>query len=386
MLISKRIFMNFHTTRQHFWLCLYAFCSMLYACQSSKDIAFSVSKGHGDLPQKRYFENPEYVYLEDKKPEAVLRYVDKVLLLNNRIVVSDDNGRRLVMFDRFGTFIASTDKMRGKGANEYIQFSDCCIDEKNQQIYMYCDKPYQYMVFDSNLKLKKIIKTKDLVSEFSLDNKYLYALCHDVENPECSELRRYYRTNISGKYEVLLRFDGCVKGVGSMGHSLCGNGDHIFFAMPFSNEIHEINNGKVINSISIDFGEEWFSSAENKRFYGRRFQKKNADKNWIIQNVCASDSVMFFNTNQAPFYKVSRTKDVAESYKFFKDTYFPYSISWFTPTCGNARQIVFEIPASAVMDYLKFCKKKQREIMPCLKNLATTDSVTNPLLQIMRIR
>ena len=196
----------------------------------------------------------------------------------------------------------------------------------------------------------------------------------------------YEKSNITGKYRVILKYDKGILGLRGMGRSLCGNDDHIFISMPFSNEIHQIRNGEVVNSVSIDFNGNWFSHDESRGLNGNRFYKKNKDKCWCIQNIYASDSVMFFNTNLSPFYKVDRVSGTGESHKFFNQTYFPYSISWFTPYSGEGRCVVQEIPADAVRLYLKLCKEKHRTIMPDIKNLAVTDSTTNPVLQILQIR
>lgn len=377
---------NFIKIRHSTAILLFVLCAGLFSCQSTNDFAVDVTKGNGDLSQKDFFENPRYIFLDDTNPQAVLKYLDKVMLLKDRIVVSDNNRKRLVVFDGKGKFLASTDALLGKGKNEYLRFSDCSIDTEKQQIYMGCDNPYQMMIFDSNLHLLKVIKTKDYFPEFTLDEKYLYAFCKSHSNLSSYELRRYDKNNLAGKYRVLLTFDKGILGVRGMGHSLCGNDGHIFFSMPFSNEIHEIRNGEVVNTASLDFNGDWFSYDDSRGLRGKRFYKKNIDKSWNIQNIIASDSVLFFNTNQAPFYKIDRLKGTGESYKYFEDLFFPVGISWFTPICGDARQVVFEISAKAVRNYLKLCKEKHRAIMPDIKNLAVTDSTTNPVLQILQIR
>ena len=357
------------------------------SCYSEQNMEVSVQNNKGELSQKRFLERPQYVFLDGENPEATISLINKVMFLKNRIIVLDRSNRnRLLLFDQKGKFLASADKFVGKGKNEYLQFSDCAIDKDKQLIYMYCDRPYQFMIFDSDLNLLKVIKTKEFISEIALDKKYLYAFCVEPEKNSSYELRRYDKKNLNGKYKVLLSFDKVIKGVGGMGHSLCDNGNQFYFSMPFSNEIHEIKDGEVKNSMTIEFGKEWFSYNESKNLHGRRFMNKNKERSCIIQNMVSSDSILFFNTDRSPFYKVNMNDMKGDSYKYFTDNYFPYSSSWFIPCCGLEKSVVQYISVRSMNAYLKLCKEKNRKPMPELQDCAVKDSVKNTILQIFKIK
>lgn len=371
---------------------LFCLCSaaILYyvvcSCQTAQGIVIKVGDSAGTLSQKQTFYFPQYVLLEENSTEAAIRHVNKVLFLNDRIIISDCLSNKIVLFDGTGKYLGSTAGMIGKGNNEYVHFLDCAVDCERQLIYMLCDFPYQFMVFDANLVLQRCIRTNDYMSEFTLDGNYLYAFCKSQDNPSSYELRRYQKSSPDGKYTVLLTFDKGIRGVKGMGYSLCGSDDNICFSMPFSNDIYEIKDGNIHSRISIDFGKDWFSYEDSRGLSGRRFIKKNDEVNWTIQNIVTSDSVIYFNTNNVPFFRIDKAAGTCGSYKYFGDTYFPYGSSWITPCYGKAGYMVQTIPAETVRDYVRRCEEKDMPVIPAIKDLAVTDSTNNPVLQILRFR
>lgn len=361
-----------------------ALLTIMFSCTSSHDLVVELHNSSGNLSQAAYFESPQLVALEETSVESSVGYIDKIFLLEDRIGIMDIMSTKLVLFDKEGKFIASTSKLIGKGNNEYTHFTDCAIDTEKQLIYMYCDRPYKFLVFDSNLNLLKCIPTKDFISEFTFDKKYMYAFCK--KDMLHFELRRYDRRDITGDYKVLLSSDKIIYGVKGMGFSLCGNDDHIYFSMPFSDEIQEIKNGAIVNTLKLNFGDEWFSYENSKKLRGRRFFKRCDDKCWTIQNIFSSDSSMFFNTNKVPFYRIDKVKNVGDSYRYVVETQAPYSSSWFPACCGKKGYVVQEIPMKAVRLYLNGCKEKNKEPMPSMKNLSLLNTKENPVLQILKLK
>jgi len=367
-------------TISYVWLIL---CSVLICSyQTMSDNVIDVQSNGKTLSQKQYFEAPQYVMLENSDKESLISRVNKVLLLKDRVAVADVIGNKLVLFDSGGKYIASTARMIGKGKNEYIHFLDCSVDMEKQLIYMYCDRPYQFMVFDSDLNLLECIKTDDFITEFTLDKEYLYAYCVK-EDGTSYELRRYDRSDISGKHKVLLAYDKGVGGLTGSGHVLCGSDDHIYFSMPFNNEIYKIKNGTIQSSMTLNFNGKWFSYDESKRLSRKRFLEKNKEQNWIIQNIHPTGSGLLFNTNKAPFFKLNEAERDGDSYRYFDDTYFPYGSSWIIPYCGEAKQIVQEIPMSSIREYVKVCREKKGTMIPEIERFADNGN-EGVVLQILK--
>lgn len=365
-------------------LLLLAMCIGVCSCTSSIDLAANIKNTQGNFPQKHYFKTPTYVFLDDKNPEATISYIDKVMFLKNRIVVIDlTNGskrNRLLLFDKNGKFIASSDKYVGHGKNEFSFFTDCTIDTEKQLIYMCCDTPCQYLVFDSNLKLVKCIKTQEYMQEITMDKKYLYGVYHNPDKVTSYELRRYDKRDLAGGHEVLVSFDHTIARTGAMGHSLCGNDDHIAFSMLFDNKIYEIKDGAVQSETSINFEDDWFSYEESKNLRGRNFFKLNRNKIWAIKNICGSDSVFLFNTNLPRVYKVNKKTQMGESYKLLGDA------SRIIPACGQKDIVVQSVPVNSVKIYLKRCKEKNRPVAPNIKKLNVKDNSVNPVLKILTFK
>lgn len=360
--------------------------AILYSCQASRESVINISDNANTLSQKEYFSFPQFVQLEDCGNATAIKRVDKVLFLKDRIVISDYSSNKLLLFDSTGKFLASTARMIGKGNNEYGHYVDCAVDTEHQLIYMSCDFPYQFLVFDANLKLQKCIKTNDYMSEITMDEEYLYAYCNKTNSDDVYELRCYDKNNLLGRYKVLLSLEQKVRGVKGMGYSLCGSDSNILFAMPFTDDVYEIRNGEVYNIIGVDFGEKWYSYNNNKHLSGRNFVMKNKDVNWIIQNMVSTDSLLFFNTNKAAFYKVDKIMRSGDSYKYFDDTYFPYSSSWMTPCYGKSECIVQVIPAEGVREYVKMCKLKNTDMLPAFENFNVSETANNPVLQILKLK
>lgn len=356
------------------------------SCQASHEFSVNVGDDNRSISQSKNFEFKRIVALGGgESKESIIRKVDRVLLLNDRIVVSDVVGNHVLLFDSEGNFLASTDAMIGKGNNEYVHVQDCAIDTERQLIYMYCDRPYQFYVFDSNLKLLSCIKVKDYISELAMDEKYLYAYCVKDGNTSY-ELRMYDKTKLDGSYKILLKYNEGIRGVRGMGRVLCGSDEYISFAMPFSNVIYRIGRGEVKNSLSIDFANGWFTYSDSKKLSGRSFLSSNNGKKWIIQNIHSSDSIMFFNTNDAPFCMVNMKNGSGDSYKYFTETYLPYSVSWFTPCSSKQGWVMMEMSVEAVRDYIKYIKEKNKEMVDAIKQLNIVDSTTNPILLFMQFR
>ncbi len=365
---------------------LFVLALCVISCQTSHEFSVNVGDDDKSISQSKYLEFKRIVALGggDSK-ESIMRKVDRVLLLDDRIVVSDIVGNHVLLFDSNGNFLASTDALIGKGNNEYIHVQDCAIDTERQLIYMYCDRPYQFYVFDSNLKLLSCIKVKDYISEITMDEKNLYAYCVKDDNTSY-ELRMYDKKKLDGSYKTLLKYNEGIRGVRGMGRVLCGSDEHIGFAMPFSNVIYRIGHGEVKNSISIDFANGWFAYSDSKKLSGRSFLNSNKGKKWIIQNIHSSDSIMFFNTNEAPSCMVNMKDGTGNSYKYFTDAYIPYSVSWFTPCSSKQGLVVMEMSVEGIRNYIKYSKEKKKELPDAIKQLNIEDSAVNPILQFLQFR
>lgn len=217
-----------------------------------------------------------------------------------------------------------------------------------------------------------------------MDEKNLYAYCVKDDNTSY-ELRKYDKKKLNGSYKTLLKYDEGIRGVRGMGRVLCGSDAHISFAMPFSNVIYKIGQGEVKNSISIEL-KDWFTYGDSKKLSSRGFINHNKGKKWIIQNIHSSDSIMFFNTNEAPFCMVNMKDGTGNSYKYFTDAYIPYSVSWFTPCSSKQGLVVMEMSVEGIRNYIKYSKEKKKELPDAIKQLNIEDSAVNPILQFLQFR
>lgn len=331
--------------------------------------------------------NPKYVKLEQPCNDAIIKRIDKVLFIDERIIIVDRQRNSIVVFDKDGKYLCSSNNLIGRGKNEYIHFLDCAVDKEKNLLYVSCDSPLQLMVLNKNLKVEKCVKTNETFDEISTDNNYFYALVEDLSDNDRFELRRYEKANFNKPFDVLLRQERVISGVRGFGKVMCSDGRKTFVCMPFDNVIHIIENGKITNSYDVNLKEKWFSYKDSKNLVGRYFFKKNADVNWTIQNICASDSTLLFNTNLADVYRIDLRNNSGDSHtELINDKSF-YNTTWLIPYGGIYKSVIRVIPPVAIRDAIEnHFINKDKISDPLLKSVDSCNYGDNPVLEIFQIK
>lgn len=339
------------------------------------------------IPSSSILCNPKYVKLEQPCNDAIIKRIDKLLFIEDRIIIVDRQRNIIILFDKDGKYLYSSNNLIGKGKNEYIHFVDCAIDKEKKWLYVSCDSPFQLMVLNKNLKVEKCIKINELFDEISTDNNYLYALVHDLSDKDRFELRRYEKNNFNKPFNVLLRQERVISGVRGFGKVMCSDGKKTFVCMPFDNVIHIIENGKITNSYDINLKEKWFSYKDSKNLVGRYFFRKNEDVNWTIQNICASDSTLLFNTNLADVYRIDLRNNTGDSHTELINEKSFYNTTWLIPYGGIQKSIIRVIPPVAIRDAIdNHFINKEKISEPLLKSVDSCNYGDNLILEIFQIK
>ena len=226
-----------------------------------------------------------------------------------------------------------------------------------------------------------------MFDEISTDNNYLYALVEDLSDNDRFELRRYEKANLNKPYNVLLKQESVISGVRGFGKVMCSDGNKTFVCMPFDNVIHIIENGKITDSYDVNLKEKWFSYKDSKNLVGGRFYKKNKDVNWTIQNICASDSTLLFNTNLADVYRIDLRNNRGDSHtELINDKSF-YNTTWLIPYGGIHKSVIRVIPPIAIRDALENHFINEGRISGSLiKSITNSNYGDNPVLEIFQIK
>ncbi|MBQ7180564.1 MAG: 6-bladed beta-propeller [Bacteroidaceae bacterium] len=299
-----------------------------------------------------------FVVLKPDNPnnKAYLSSFERLLSLPDRMYVVDRRGNKVVAFDDNGKFIASTLPKVGRAKNEYLRIMDAAADISTERVYISCDSPYQIMVCDRNLNVIECIKMDVYFKEIVVDGKCLYALLESEDKSGGFELRCYDKDSLSGTYQMLFSNDQVIRGVGGAGKSMTSNGAEVYVCMPFDNVINELKDGEVLESWGIDFGYKAFSYEDSKELSPNTFFSKNGDKIWAIQNICASDSLLFFNTNEFGVYIMDKIEGSVTRYENLYNQRIGVSSSWMLPWGGSKGipVIAYKISANILSQYKEY--------------------------------
>lgn len=362
---------------------------MLGSCGTSMNIISSdipIEFKDEELQSSSVLKTQRYVKLELSNQASIIKGINRLLCSDSLLFIVDKANNKIASFDYQGKYIASTLNLIGRAQKEYIHLLDAAIDEENQQLYVYCDIPYQMLILDYNLNVKECVKMEELFMEITLDSAYLYALYPNLTDRSRYEVRCYRKDNLTGEPEILLQQNKAIPKVEGMGKLLNRSGNSIITCLPFDNTIYEISNGKVLRCWRVDLGDRWFDYNKSKQLRGRKFLAANEDKHWTIQNIIASEKEIVFNTNLTNTFMVSIPTDEGIGYLRFKNNSIPFSSSWFIPTTGKY-DVAFSISPAQIVDYNDYYVRRN-ETMPANPINAIIQSTSiedNPLIVLGNI-
>ncbi len=366
---------------------LIALLAMVSSCTTPQSALYPVSF-HNDYTQaSSILSRMECVKLATDTTDAVISDISRLLLAQRHLFAVDRRGNKIVSFDRKGNFLTSTLRLVGRGANEYLRIQDAAIDTAAERLYVYCDAPYQVMVLDYSLNVLECVRFDDLILECSVDEHRLYALCVDVRNTRQYELRSYDKSDLRRGYDVLLKYDKGVADVFVRGKSLSGDGCNTYVCMPFDSAIHTVSNGRVTDVYRLDFDNRWYDHATTGGLRGMQFTKRNEGLNWCLQNVCGSDSLLFFNTNISGIYEVKKADGVAVCHRNVVSDDYPFASSWLVPSGGDCNMMVFSIPAGAVRRFAEHYRSRGQNLPATKMNsiIEATQEADNPVIVMGKI-
>jgi len=371
-------------------LSIFLFLLLLCSCETTKPFTESNIKidfKDEDLHSSSVFKIQKIIKLESSSSDAMLKSTQRILCADSLLFVLDKEGNKIVAFDYDGRFLGSTLGLVGHAKNEYIHFTDAAIDNINHLIYLYCDRPSQMMILDYKLNVKDCVKIKDLFLEFTIDSSYVYALCPDLENESHYELRRYRRSDLDGKYDVIIDQREAIRRLGGLGKWINGNGNAVYASMPFDNTIYEIIDGTVKRHWSLDFDGKWFDYSRNKNLQGFKFSDNNRDMHWTIQNIVASDTTLLFNTNKSNVFKASMSSGNGGAFSNIINDSIPFSSSWLIPT-NLKNGIAFKILSSYIVNYKNYYIDRHEDLPahPINNIIEKTKDGDNPLIILGTVR
>ena len=320
--------------------------------------------------------------------EAIIKEIGDVIFAGGRIFVADRAGNKVVAFDGSGKYIASTERMIGKGHNEYIRMADAVADSKDKKVYVFCDAPYCVVVLDFDLRFIKKISLDYYVQEVAMDKSFIYGLKLGDDEDSAPKVIAIDKNDIQKTPKTILTTDKYVRGVlMGLGKTLVSFNDTVYASLPLDNRICKIADGQVKAIYDIDFGGRAANSVYDNLNYNV-FLKRNKDSDWIIQNMTGSDSLMLFNTNSRYTYVIEKHSGKCRAYPSYDNEYFPFSSSLMLPAQGLSEEVVYEMSQDKIKDYIESRKRKGKSIMPLSleASMKDCDWNGNPVLVVWKIK
>lgn len=364
------------------------FSFIVFSCtvqQSLNTVDIDFKTYSHELSTTTMFDTTKYVRLQCSDEESFISHIDRILFCDNRIAILDRGLNKIALFDSIGGFLHSTVPFIGKAQNEYIQITDACIDNANEEIYVSCDVPKQIMVFDRNLKLKRTLKTNSLIKEIAVDDTHLYAIRLDEKTGSKLELIVCNKDTIGDDFKTLLEQE-TIAGIGTLGKSLTNNGAITLVCMPFDNVIHKLRQGSIVESFGINIKDEWFEREKCKDLRGRAFFDAIGDRSYCIVNLYLLGTKLLFNTNNFNTYMADISNREGGVYTNLINDKTDINKTVLTSYGGKEQIVVRNIEPITIMQYKDFSKQEKKESKSAF-DLYIQDMTedSNPIIEINTI-
>lgn len=360
-------------------------CAVLAACSSIREIGneMEVEYTQKAIKYSALTSETKFILPESAGDESVVSQISRLLYFDKNVYLLDRKNNRLLAFGEDGRFINSSSKHIGKAANEYIRIKDVSVDCLDSLIWVYCDAPYQFMLFDTKLNLKQVIPCEHLVKEFAVEGNKIYMLVSDVKEWNHYELLCSDKSDMEKTCHIL-DYKKAIPSAGGLGMSLAGSMNRVLVSMPFDNVIYELSNGVIQQSWAMVM-KDWFSWKETK---GRQFYRENTDQRWFIQNIVKGDSVLLFNTNKAEIYVLTKGEKCV-AYPVILGDDFALSDTWLTTVGGMDGYVAQVVQGTSLLELKGIVEKNNKvrqEMSPhALKYILNASATANPLLILRKL-
>lgn len=372
---------------RYFYLLIILF---LNACtlKQTESTPIKVDLSHpGYISSKKYLQ-PKSIIFPESHPDALIASIEKIIFHKDRIYIFEPGQHAIMAFDTTGKYIFSTFPT-GRGPGEYEQAQDFVIDRQNDEILLYCDRPYKFMYFDLNGKFKRdMTYDNDLLFEIALtDNGKIIGLNSPEDQPD-----NIITLITPGKTKTLKNIQFpmphySIHGFVTKGKRLI-NSEQINFAKLYENSIYSVMNNRIMKRYSFDFGENNLPAPLNTpEIDPKEFMRQNSSHRYVfsIVDIKETKSTLFFRTNLPGFFFLDKEKNSVDYIRGIKDETTGYILH---------QSVAVEDPDNQLFcfSYDMLPLKQQREMNPgkCPENISNKiDSLpeeANPMLVFYRIK
>lgn len=247
----------------------------------------------------QHFTNDRLVVLRG----VMLGRIDRIIDWGDRFVIFDHKEQQAVIFDTTGNCIAQIKRL-GKGPGEYVQVSDCTIDNVADELVLYADQPGKLLYFDRMGRYLREERMSDCFSEIVSAGDNLYAgNCGEGRGLAEWTVTRMSMKDKSGTKTRLLSHDKGLPNV-SAGNSLSTNGNKVWLCRPFDYTLYVLDEeaGQFVPCYELEIGKVALPKNEIKQEMNLQELR---GKTYHIPNVGQVGSYVFVSgIGQSGYYMI----------------------------------------------------------------------------------
>lgn len=354
------------------------------ACSSLTTIMpqMQFSRNEGTIDCSNVLYDCQIVNFRTSGTESILGNIARLLVSRDRYYVLDSKEKKVVSFDKNGCFERSTEQLMGRGAGEYSSIMDATWDNSDKKVYLLCDVPHQIMILNEDLSLNKCVALEFLANEICVMDDYIYITRTNKDKIEVLSCRK----DDIGKFRSLYSVED-IPGLCGKGKSMNRSGNLCYVCLPFDNRVLFLNDGGIEKMIELNI-DGWYENRNSAKNGPREFMETHNGESWIVQNICASDSIILFNTNLPNIYvgNMNLMKGVVRQ---ILPISFPIVESEILPAQEGKKYLyAYCIPAESIVRYKEICKERGIKIKneSAKELIESYDANKNPLVVIAEIK
>lgn len=253
--------------------------------------------------------------------DCLIREINRILLPEDKLVIFDDKGDCVYLFDKNGKFIKKIGE-RGEGPQEYNQISDITIFPTMKCIAILCDRPYKIMFFDFSGIFLNEVSFEKYYSDIAIHDETL--ICRVEKNDGTTQLDTYtYPMVLQDSYILPSMFSYSYGKSSDNIYSFSkGNrmtsGHAVNLTLPYTPVVYTYENNEIRPKYRIDFADKWITEdVFDRRFSPTDFLSYCREKRlkYTLENVLETSRFLLMNTDSSLLI-YDKTENVLKQYSF----------------------------------------------------------------------
>lgn len=329
----------------------------------------------------QHFTNVRMVILRG----VMLTDIDRLIDWGDRFLVLDRRGQQAVIFDSTGNCIRQIKRL-GKGPGEYIQLRDCTIDNTNNELILYADRPGKLIWFDQEGNyLRGEQWTEGYFDEMINAGDDLFAINggkgRAMADQTIAQLSVKDKIAIE---EFQLPHKDNLPNMSS-GTRLTSNGKDVWLSRPFDYTLYKLDSKtkRFVPRYKLDLGK----AALPDGYVTLKTEGSQMRKDGFVFQMTRVSTVanyLFFRTTSQDFYMMDTVSKALM--RLGATPVAGMAIGGYGLLENQNRRIVHTVPVSALLMWSEEMKNKGQKNAELEKVMAANEEFMNPVLLFQDVR